>query len=184
MSETQTADHALIRKLNKAIILDVLRRLAPLSRAEVAAHTGLNRSTVSIIINSLIEEGFVQETDLQSARVGRPGMQLVLNPQGGFAVGMEIGVDYVSVLLTDFTAQEIWREHILSDPEDDQSRILERGGEPDSTGIRSRPCIGAAPAWNWGRRAWVGGYGARQVGLCAQPAVGKCPPADNVGPAV
>jgi DNA-binding IclR family transcriptional regulator len=37
--------------------LDALRRFAPLSRAELAARTGLNRSTVSIIVNSLIEEG-------------------------------------------------------------------------------------------------------------------------------
>ena len=119
-----TADQGLIRKLNTAVILDVLRRLAPLSRAELAARTGLNRSTVSIIVNSLIEEGFIQETDLQSSRVGRPGMLLTLNPRGGFAVGIEIGVDFISVVLTDFIAQVLWHQRLPCNLADSQIALL------------------------------------------------------------
>jgi glucokinase-like ROK family protein len=121
-----TADQGLIRKLNTAILLDALRRFAPLSRAELASRTGLNRSTVSAIINALIEVGFIQETDLQSAKVGRPGMLLELNPKGGFAVGLELGVDFISVILTDFVAQVQWREQVCSDPNEDQITILDR----------------------------------------------------------
>jgi glucokinase-like ROK family protein len=121
-----TADQGTIRKLNTAILLDALRRFAPLSRAELAARTGLNRSTVSIIVNNLIEEGFIQETDLQSAKVGRPGMLLELDPKGGFAVGIELGVDFISVILTDFVARVQWREQVCSDPNEDQISILDR----------------------------------------------------------
>jgi glucokinase-like ROK family protein len=121
-----TADQALIRKMNTAILLDALRRFAPLSRAELAARTGLNRSTVSIIINRLIEEGLIQETDLQSAKVGRPGMLLELNPKGGFAIGIELGVDCISVIMSDFIAQVQWREQTCSDPDEDQIAILDR----------------------------------------------------------
>ena len=121
-----TADQALIRKMNTAILLDALRRFAPLSRAELAARTGLNRSTVSIIVNSLIEEGLIQETDLQSAKVGRPGMLLELNPKGGFAIGIELGVDCISVIVSDFIAQVQWREQACSDPSEDQIAILDQ----------------------------------------------------------
>ena len=124
-----TADQGFIRKLNTAVVLDILRRYAPLSRAELAARTGLNRSTVSIIVNNLIEEGFVQETDLQSSKIGRPGMLLVLNPKGGFAVGVEIGVDFISVILTDFVANVLWRKRRLSDPAEDQIQILDSASE-------------------------------------------------------
>jgi glucokinase-like ROK family protein len=129
MAIQATADQGFIRKLNTAVVLDILRRYAPLSRAELAARTGLNRSTVSIIVNSLIEEGFVQETDLQSPKIGRPGMLLVLNPKGGFAVGVEIGVDFISVILTDFVANVLWRQRLISDPAEDQIRILDRASE-------------------------------------------------------
>jgi len=124
-----TADQGFIRKFNTAVILDLLRRYAPLSRAELAARANLNRSTVSIIVNSLIEEGFVQETDFQSARIGRPGMLLTLNPKGGFAVGLEIGVDFISVIVTDFIANVLWRERVNSDPSEDQIRILDGASE-------------------------------------------------------
>lgn len=120
-----TADQGLVRKLNTVILLDALRRFAPLSRAELAGRTGLNRSTVSAIVNGLIEEGFVQETDLQSSKVGRPGMLLVLNPKGGFAIGVEIGVDFISVLLADFTAQVLWRDRRRTQPDDDQVHLLD-----------------------------------------------------------
>lgn len=129
MSTKPTADQGFIRKLNTAVLLDALRRFAPLSRADLAARTGLNRSTVSIIVNNLIEEGFVQETDFQNSKIGRPGMLLELNPKGGFAVGVEIGVDFISVILTDFIANVLWEQHITSDPEEDQIRILDRASE-------------------------------------------------------
>jgi glucokinase-like ROK family protein len=126
MAIQTTADQGLIRKLNTAVLLDALRRFAPLSRAELAARTGLNRSTVSIIVNSLIEEGLIQETDLQSSKVGRPGMLLELNPKGGFAIGIELGVDFISIILTDFIARVQWREQVCSDPNEDQITILDR----------------------------------------------------------
>lgn len=96
MAIQATADQGFIRKHNTAVVIDVLRRFAPLSRAELAARSGLNHSTVSLVINGLIEEGFVQETYLQSPIIGRPGMLLVTSPRGGFAVGVEIGVDFIS----------------------------------------------------------------------------------------
>jgi glucokinase-like ROK family protein len=129
MAIQATADQGFIRKLNTAVVLDIMRRSAPLSRAELAARTGLNRSTVSLIVNNLIEEGFVQETELQSPKIGRPGMLLVLNPKGGFAVGVEIGVDFISVILTDFIANVQWRRRVSSDPAGDQICILDRASE-------------------------------------------------------
>ncbi len=129
MAIQTTADQGFIRKFNTAVILDYLRRYSPLSRAELAARAGLNRSTISIIVNSLINEGFVQETDFQSAKIGRPGMLLTLNPKGGFAVGVEIGVDFISVILTDFIANVLWRERVLSDPNEDQIHTLDRASQ-------------------------------------------------------
>ena len=126
MAIQATADQGLIRKLNTAVLLDALRRFAPLSRAELASRTGLNRSTVSIIVNSLIEEGLIQETYLQNSKVGRPGMMLELNPKGGFAIGIELGVDFISIILTDFIARVQWREQVCSDPNEDQITILDR----------------------------------------------------------
>ncbi len=101
----QTADQNLVRKMNTSIVLDTLRKLAPLSRAELSNHTGLNRSTVSSIVQVLIDHQLVCETELQGDRVGRPGMLLTLNPQGGYAVGLEINVNYIAAILVDFSGK-------------------------------------------------------------------------------
>src|SRR5512140_522394 len=107
-----TADQNLIRKLNTALVINTLRHRAPLSRAELAGCTGLNRSTISSIITELLDDRLVQETTFQSDRIGRPGMLLELNPSGGFAVGIELGVDFISLVVTDFVANVLWRQRL------------------------------------------------------------------------
>jgi len=119
-----TADQVFVRRINTALILNALRVSAPLSRAELAKHTGLNRSTVSSIITELIDEGFVRETELQKEKVGRPGMSLELNPQGGYAIGVEIGVDFISIILADFVAQVVWQSRVAVDPQIGQDAFI------------------------------------------------------------
>jgi glucokinase-like ROK family protein len=126
VAQPSTADQVLVRKLNTSLILDCLRTRGPLSRARLSDVTGLNRSTVSSLINDLLEEQLVREIGLEPAGRGRPGMLLELSPDGGCAVGVEIGVDFISVILTDFVAQILWRQRISSDPEDGQAIIVER----------------------------------------------------------
>jgi glucokinase-like ROK family protein len=92
--------------------LNLLRLNGTLSRASLARQIGLTRSTVSRIVDDLIAEKLVKEVELSLGKKGRPGMLLELDSQGGSAIGIEIGVNFISILLTDFTANVIWRERI------------------------------------------------------------------------
>ncbi len=140
-----TADQNLVRKFNTAVVLNTIRHRAPLSRAEVAKYTGLNRSTVSQIINTLLERKLVQETILQSDRVGRPGLLLELNPSGGFAIGIEIGVDYLSLVVTDFLANVLWRQRIKSNEHDSIDEILERAYLMTEEGLQKGNSLNLKP---------------------------------------
>jgi glucokinase-like ROK family protein len=124
MLRQQTADQESIRKVNTSIILNVLRLHAPVSRAELAAKTKLNRSTVSNIINALIDEGLVLELDTMESKIGRPGIALALKPEAGAVVGVEIGVGFISVILTDFVANILWRKWIEISPSKAQIEII------------------------------------------------------------
>jgi glucokinase-like ROK family protein len=121
-----TANQLLVRRLNTVSVMEVLRLYAPLSRAELSARTGLNPSTVSSIVSELIGSAFIQETTLQDARIGRPGMLLELNPAGGGAVGVEIGVDFLSIVLTNFTAEVLWSKRIAHSEGEPQVNLLEK----------------------------------------------------------
>lgn len=112
MNKQIGVDQSLARKYNSATILDHLRLHSPVSRAGLAVFTGLTRSTVSRIIDQLQAENLVHEIGARQEKVGRPGTLIELNPFGGAAVGVEIGVDFVSIILTNFVAQIQWREHI------------------------------------------------------------------------
>jgi glucokinase-like ROK family protein len=120
------ASLGVVRDFNSAVVLDLTRRQRSVSRAEVAAHTGLSRSTIASIINGLLADGLLQETTLPPDRLGRPGTLLELNPAGGCAVGVELGVDFISVILTDFAAHVLWHQRASTDPADGQLQILER----------------------------------------------------------
>jgi glucokinase-like ROK family protein len=119
-----TADQAWVRRMNRAIILEVFRTHVTLSRARLASETGLNPSTVSSIVGELIQENLIRETDLIQASTGRPGRLLELNPEGGCALGVEINVDYIELVVADFAANILWRQRHVSTPEAGQHVIM------------------------------------------------------------
>ena len=119
-----TGDQDKVRKINKSIVLNTLRLHAPISRARVANHTGLNRSTVSNIVNVLIEEGLVFEEKQENSGIGRPGISLGLRPDGGAVIGVEIGVGFISVLLTNFVAETLWQIRVQTTGLQSQTEII------------------------------------------------------------
>ena len=119
-----TGDQEKIRKINKSIVMNTLRLNAPISRARVANLTGLNRGTVSNIVNVLIEEGLVSEYEQEESKVGRPGISLGLRPDGGAVVGLEIGVDFITIVLTNFVAETLWETKVNISPSQPQTSII------------------------------------------------------------
>jgi len=125
-NQYRTGDQALVREINLSVIMNRLRTNAPISRAALAETTGLNKTTVSSLVNELIERQFVQEIGLTSPSSGRPAILLKLNPTAGFIVSCEIGVDFILVICTDFAPEIIWRHDEHIDPTIGQHAILDR----------------------------------------------------------
>lgn len=62
-----------IRRRNLSAVLELVHRGDSPSRAELTAHTGLNRSTIGALVAELVELGLVDEVEPRaSARAGRP----------------------------------------------------------------------------------------------------------------
>jgi glucokinase-like ROK family protein len=120
----KTGDQALVRQINLTIILDQLRENAPISRADLAEKTGLNKTTVSSLISELISRQLVTEIGLDNAGIGRPSVQLSLNPKAGFVVSAEVGVDFISVISTDFSPHITYKLRMETNPNQDQNEII------------------------------------------------------------
>ena len=61
LKKVQTARLATIRDINRQIVLNYVRESEPFSRAEISRETALQRSTVSAIVDSLQNDGLVEE---------------------------------------------------------------------------------------------------------------------------
>lgn len=107
----RTGDQTLVREINLALIMQRLLEHVSLSRAALADVTGLNKSTVSSLVQELIDRRLLHEVGLSSSGVGRPSMLLELNPRAGYIVSCELGVDFISVACADFAARVIWRHN-------------------------------------------------------------------------
>jgi glucokinase-like ROK family protein len=125
-NQNRTSYQAHVRELNLSVIMNHLRTNAPISRAELAETTGLNKTTVSSLVYDLIERHFVREVGLVSSGFGRPAIKLKLNPTAGFIVSCEIGVDFILVICTDFAPTIIWRHEEHIDSTIGQHAILDR----------------------------------------------------------
>ncbi|MEU6077452.1 ROK family transcriptional regulator [Micromonospora sp. NPDC047074] len=110
-NEPQPTDLGDVRVANRAVVLRHVRRHAPCSRADIAAHTGLNKATVSSLVGELIERRLLRETGLTENRVGRPATMLVLDGAPYAALGMQIGADELVVVAIDLAGTRLltWR---------------------------------------------------------------------------
>jgi glucokinase-like ROK family protein len=121
---TTSADQALVRELNLSLVLRYIHNEAPVSRAQIAHATGLNKSTVSSLVEDLLKRQLVHETGINSVGTGRPATLLEINPQAGGIIGAELGVGFIAVVLTDFTGNIIWRQLVNVDPSIAQEKTI------------------------------------------------------------
>lgn len=96
-----TGDLNLMKKINKSIVLELLRKAAPLSRAEVAKITGLTKATVSTLVAELMEENLLYEIGTGESSGGRKPVMLVFRQDAGYAIGVDLGVRDIHAVLTD-----------------------------------------------------------------------------------
>ena len=75
----------------------------PLSRAELAVRSGLNRSTVTRLVDCLISYGIVVERGTRHVGNGRPSVPLHAAPHTHVAIGVEISAESIVVQLIDLT---------------------------------------------------------------------------------
>lgn len=99
----------IVRDINRRVVLNFIRTRHPISRAELSRVTGLQRSTISLIVDQLIEEEWVVEGATGRLPRGRRPTFLHLNTDR-IIVGVDIRPTDIRVALADangrFNSQE------------------------------------------------------------------------------
>lgn len=111
------ARQANLREHNLSLVLRmVVEAPTPVSRADVAAATGLTRATVSALVDRLVAAELVAELEpVTGQRAGRPAVPLVPARGTVAALGMEINVDYLGVRALDLAGRVVSERVELGD---------------------------------------------------------------------
>jgi predicted NBD/HSP70 family sugar kinase len=127
LSSAQLASSENARDINRDIVLELIRFRQPVSRVELARFSGLQPSTISIIVEQLISEQWIREGAVVRRSVGRPSTMLEVND---FLVtfALDIRPDRAILAVVDLTGRFLSRETVMtvSDPELALKHIVER----------------------------------------------------------
>lgn len=103
-----TGDQSVLKRMNSVALIRLLKSESGLSRADLAKRSGLTKSTISLLVQELIDDGWLRETDVTaSGMLGRRPTPLQLDPTRLALLGAEIGVDYLNVVACDLQGQLI-----------------------------------------------------------------------------
>jgi predicted NBD/HSP70 family sugar kinase len=105
----QTASSEVIRDINRRIVLNLIRTRQPISRADLARASGMQRSTISLIVEDLVENGWVIEGPTGRLPRGRRPTYLRLNDERAI-IGVDVRPTQTTIALADvngkFSSQE------------------------------------------------------------------------------
>lgn len=97
----QTYNQHVVKKGNKSLVLQTIQEYTPISRADIANRTGLNKGTVSSQVSELLKEKLILESGPGVSSGGRRPVMLLFNQLAGYSIGIDIGVNYILGILTD-----------------------------------------------------------------------------------
>lgn len=145
LKKAQTARLNTIRDINRQIVLNYVREREPISRAEIARGSALQRSTVSAIIDDLQNEGLVEEIGEGESTGGRPPTLLRLRTAGPIAIGVAVTPILTTVATSDLAGRILNQAEYVteSDPDRTLGRVIESiegflkqsGGSVESIGV-------------------------------------------------
>ncbi|MEH7416876.1 ROK family protein [Neobacillus drentensis] len=110
---TITWNQQVVKRNNKSLVLQMIIEKEPISRADIAQVTGLNKGTVSSMVNELLEEELIYESGPGESSGGRRPVLLHFNKAAGYAIGIDIGVNYILSVLTDLKGNIIIEKNQL-----------------------------------------------------------------------
>ena len=152
-------DQPLLKRMNRSVLLRLLRAQPGLSRARLASESGLTKSTVSLLVRELLDEGWLSESGAAVADgLGRPSTPLQINVGVRALMGVEIAVETLRLVCVSL-----------------QGEVLHADTQPLDDGTPARVCAQLARMAAAGH-AHLDQRGLRlsSIGVCVPGAVDDC----------
>lgn len=121
-----------LRRRNTGLLLASLRHDGPATRTELARRTGLAKATIGTIVGALDRGGLIADDGPVAIGRGRPGRPVRLSGRSVVGLGVEVNVDYASVVTMDLSGQIHQHETVAVDgqaPLDVVTQLVRRGAQ-------------------------------------------------------
>jgi N-acetylglucosamine repressor len=123
LKNVQAARLNTIRDINRQIVLNYVREREPISRAEIARETALQRSTISTIVDALTVEGLIEEVGEGESTGGRRPTMLRLRMAGPIAIGVAIRPTRTVIATSNLAGRVIDQEEFVTDPDPEKTLL-------------------------------------------------------------
>ncbi|MEV4087951.1 MarR family transcriptional regulator, partial [Nonomuraea fuscirosea] len=109
MQEERPPGTPVLRRMNRAAVLDAIRRQAPepVRVAELARLTELTRPTVAQAVEDLLAAGWLRQHAPRPAAVGRPATRFSLNGRAAPVLGLDVGPHTVAAAVADLAGERL-----------------------------------------------------------------------------
>lgn len=106
---------------NLRTVLQAIRLAPNTTRVDIAQQTGLTAATIANITGRLSEMGLVKVTGRKQGGRGQPALQLEVEPDGAFSIGLNIDRDHLTLVTLDLAGKvrsRVTREIAFALPQD------------------------------------------------------------------
>ncbi len=107
-----------LRRLNRARLLRRLHEGGAARRSDLVAFSGLNRSTVGVLVSELAEAGLVTEAAGLPGQVGRPSLRVEPVRESAVVIAFDLKVESTIVALVGLGGGELWRRELRHERRD------------------------------------------------------------------
>jgi len=127
LSSVQLGSSEIARDINRDIILELIRFRQPVARVSLSRLSGLQPSTISAIVEQLIEERWISEGAVIKGSRGRPSTMLSVNADM-VTLALDLRPDRAILAVVDLCGRFLSRETIMtySEPKKTVSQIVKR----------------------------------------------------------
>ena len=107
----------ILRTVNEALVLNLIRERRATSRVAIARATRLKQSTITSIVRELLEQNFVVETEFGDSEGGRRPLMLDLKRDRSRTIGVDLGCHRTIIGVSDFAGELVGQRSIPTTPD-------------------------------------------------------------------
>lgn len=113
MEQTIGSNKIRLKNMNRSIILQLIRKRGPITKADIASEAKLTFTTVNNIVDPLLKENLIYETGYDTSSGGRKPVLLTINPNRYYAIGIHFSLSKMIAMVFNFKGEPV-AEHAMT----------------------------------------------------------------------